>query len=155
MLRAVGRPSDMVYVLARSAVAASGAADTNENTLATITVPAGALGSSGAVRISCLFSYTNSANNKTLRVKFGGTTYFSQVVTTTGLQSLTVGVSNRTSATQVGWFPLNPNPYNAQAGSAVTSSVDTSAAVTILITGQKATAGETLTLECYSVEIMP
>jgi hypothetical protein len=155
MLRAVGRSPDMVSVLARSGVAVSAGANTNENTLATITVPAGAMGSSGSVRVTCLFSYTNSANNKTLRIQFGGTTYVSQLVTTTTLQALIGGVSNRTSGTQVGWFPLNPNPYNAQTGSAVTSSVDTTAAVTILITGQKATAGETLTLERYSVELLP
>jgi hypothetical protein len=155
MLRAVGRSPDMVSVLARSGVAVSAGADTNENTLATITVPAGAMGDSGSVRVTCVFSYTNSGNSKTLRVKFGGVTYASQGATTTAIQSFIVGISNRTNATQVGWFPINPNQLSGQSGSPITSSVDTTAAVTILITGQKATAGETLTLERYSVELLP
>lgn len=39
------------YILAASAVAAPTTGDTSENTLATVTIPAGALGANGIIRI--------------------------------------------------------------------------------------------------------
>src|SRR5688500_6060251 len=74
------------YVLAQSAVAASHTGNTTETTLATVTVPANAIGANGRLRVTSLWSHTNSANSKTLRVRFGGaagTIYTSLTVTTT------------------------------------------------------------------------
>ena len=45
-------------------------------------------------------------------------------------------------------------PHCRNAAALVTSAVDTSADVTLLITGQKAVAGEVLTLKAYSIEVL-
>src|SRR5213079_2421852 len=52
-------------VLAQSAVAASVTGTLTETVLATIAIPAGAMGVNGAIRVTALWSYTNSADTKT------------------------------------------------------------------------------------------
>jgi hypothetical protein len=147
-------------VLARSAVPVSAAADTTENTLATITIPAGLMGLSGGLRINGVWTYTNSGNNKTPRVRFGGaagTAYQSTVATTTASARWPLNIQNRNSASsQIGGVAASANgPVGLSAASNVTSTVDTSAETTLVFTGQKASAGETITLESYIVEILP
>jgi hypothetical protein len=152
------------YVLAQSAIAVSGAADTNENTLATITVPANAMGTNGTVRVSVYFSFTGSTNAKTLRARFSGGagTQFVNVgtaVAATTSISFEFVIQNRNAAnSQVGGMPNYPVQQNSSAPgvwttSTATASVDTTAATTIVITGQKATGAETLTLERYLAEV--
>lgn len=146
-------------ILGASGAAISTPADTNEDTLATITVPAGAMGANGFLRISTLWAFTSSANNKTPRIRFGGasgTIYVNPVITTNvGLSQETV-IANRNAAnSQVGFASAGTNGGSglSTASANVTSSVDTTASTTIVITGQKASAGETLTLEFYLVEL--
>lgn len=145
------------YVLARSAVAVSCPADTTEDVLATVTIPAGAMGISGAVRVTTVWTITNSANAKTLRMRFGGTSgtaYLSTAATTSASFSDCHLISNRGSASsQVG--SAQAIGLGGSAAAVITSSVDTASATTIVISGQKASAGETLTLESYLVELFP
>lgn len=145
-------------ILAQSFVAASGAADANENALATITVPAGAMGANGSLRIWTLWAFTNSANNKTARIRFSGaagTQYLALTVTTTATYSDVRMISNRGATnSQVGSASSGSSMFALSAGTYPTSAVDTTAATTIVITGQKASAGETITLEGYSVQLL-
>ncbi|HUP07657.1 MAG TPA: hypothetical protein VMU47_10930, partial [Caldimonas sp.] len=60
------------YILAQASPAAATPADTSEDTLATITVPANALGSAGALRIVTHWSCNNNGNVKTVRVRYSG-----------------------------------------------------------------------------------
>lgn len=154
----LGNPAIRNYslggVLARSAVAASGAADTNENTLATITIPANMMGASGIVKVTTWWAYTNSANNKTLRIKYNGTAAASLVATTTVQAEVTAYIVNR-GATNSQFVRGESKTAAAIATTAGTDAEDTTADSTILITGQKASGGETLTLEGYVVEVIP
>lgn len=147
------------YILGQSAVAVSVSATTSEETLATITVPANSMGANGCVEILAAFTMTNSANNKTMRFKFGGaaTTYRVLVATTSATFLVYGALCNRNatnsqvsnvSQTAAGAFGSSINPL-------VTSAVDTTANVDITITGQKASSGETLTLENYMVRLYP
>jgi len=147
-----------IVILGASGTAVSAAADTNENTLATITVPAGAMGLRGILRITTSWTTTSSANNKTLRVRFSGGagTQYATLVYTTSVSAFDVRyIINRDSATsQVGSMAAKDTGLGAGGGALVTSSVDTTAATTVVITGQKASAGETLTLGSYLVELI-
>jgi hypothetical protein len=141
-------------VLAASAVAASHTGDTLEAALATIAIPAGAMGPNGQLRVTTQWTYTNSANAKTLRVRFGGTSgtpYLAQSSTTTASAVFQNRIANRGAAnSQIG----NSNTsFGATTGAVVTSAVDTSAAVNLVITGVLANAGDTVTLESYLVEL--
>jgi hypothetical protein len=140
-------------ILGQSGTDVSGAADTNENTLATIAVPA-AIGIHAGVRITCAFTFTSSANNKTVRVRWGGTQISGAVyTTTTGAHGIAIvtnkGVANSQTSTGILF-----SDSNAVAVNRATPAIDTASAVNITITGQKASAGETLTLNSYTVELL-
>jgi hypothetical protein len=140
-----------VSVLTQSAVAVSHTGDTNEFTFATVTVPGGAMGANGRVEVDAEFTYPNSANAKTLKVKFGGTTFHQAAPTTTATDRILTFIANRSASTQVG--PAPGLSVGTSTGSAVTASVDTTADVTLLITGQLVLNTETLTLESYCVKL--
>lgn len=146
-----------VRVLASSATAVSCAADTNENTLATITVPAGIMGLNGILRITSAWTFTGSTNSKTWRVKFGAMTVQDNGTTTAGVTSIrcvselrNVGATNSQKGNSYTWTIAGSVPATAP----TTAAIDTTAAVTMLITGQKGLAGETLTLDSYLVELI-
>lgn len=145
------------FTLRASGVAVTAPADTNENILATITVPPNKIWPNGTIRVWMVFSMTNNANVKTGRVRFsgiGGTIFRS--VTLTSLLSFTAlcEFQNRNSITsQIGGAATVD--LAGSGGGVVTAAVNTGAEQTIVITGQKATAGDTLTLERYKVECFP
>lgn len=148
-------------VLGKSGAAVNTPADTSEDTLATINIPANAMGANGVLRIYTLWSFTSSANNKTLRIRFSGasgTIYMNPVFTTSvGYAALTMIANRNATNSQVGFASAATNGGlgSSSASANVTSSVDTTAATSLVITGQKASAGETLTLESYLVELIP
>lgn len=147
-------------LLAASAVAASVTGTATETALATITIPAGAMGLNGAVHIYTVWTITNSANSKTVRVRFGGaggTAYAALAATTSTSISDLRRIRNRNSASsQVGAFNAGGSVGLGANGNALTTSaVDTSAAVDIVLSGQLANTGETITLESYEVWLMP
>jgi hypothetical protein len=146
-------------IIAQSAVAVSGAADTNENTLATITVPGGAMGPNGVLRFYTLWSFTNSANTKTGRARLGGiggTAFMSWAQTAfVSANFFMGGIFNRGAANQQIGQPLSGSSFTiAFGGACVTGAVDTNQDQTLVITGQKALAGETFTLEAYLAELL-
>jgi hypothetical protein len=142
-------------VLAQSAVQVSHTGDTAEFTFATITVPAGAMGANGAVYIEALFSMSGANNTRTPRIKFGGTVVAGgNAIASTNLSAkLGNTVQNRNSqSSQVCLNPLNVGPFLVGGTSAVTTAaIDTSASVSITITGQLTSAADTINLEAYRV----
>ena len=146
------------HVLAASAVAASITGTTSETVLATVSIPAGAIGPNGILRVTSQWSYTNSANNKILRLRLGGlsgSTFFDVTQTTTAVY------------VDLGRLIHNVNSNAAQksrgasvtgAGSTgtahITRTVDTTVALDLVFTGQLANTGETVTLESYVVELL-
>lgn len=143
------------YILAASAVASSVTGTATETTLATITLPANSMGANGIVRVITAWTHTNSANNKTLRMKFGGTSYLNSNVTTNATSRVETQISNRNATgSQVGHSPSATASFSSSGSAIVTSAVDTTASVTLLITGQLATTSETITLESYIVEVL-
>lgn len=152
-------PSDLERVpyldpdVGHSAVAVSCPADATEDTLATITLPANTLGPNGYLEIVTLWTHTTSANNKTLRVRFGGTVFTVVVVTTSVTTNTPTIIRNRGATnSQVGFVSGSNSGFGTSGAAVITAAVDTTADVTILITGQKASAGEVLTLEGYSIK---
>lgn len=149
-------PVNGFAMIARSAVASSVTGTTTETTLATITIPAGVMGTNGQLWIMTLWSNTSNANNKTLRVRFSGiagTQYLLSTATTGVGSQIPLFIRNRNSASsQIGGNSSSAT-FGHTASAAVTSAVDTSLATTLVISGQLANAGDTLTLESYTVEL--
>lgn len=144
-------------LLARSAVAQSHTGDTAEFVFATITIPAGSLGVNGILRISTYWSYTNSANAKTGRIRLGGaagTQFLSVAHTTSAAFSDTRSIANRNALnSQVGIGAGTTVSGGTSTAAPTTSSVDTSLAQDLVLSGQLANSGETITLERYVVEV--
>lgn len=141
--------------IAQSAVAVPLTGTLTETTLATITIPAGAIGPNGSVEILTLWSYTNSANTKTMKVKLGATAINTAAGTTTATSQQFARVANRNSAASQIAFSNSTSGFGNSAGANITSAVDTSASVDITITGTLTNTGETITLESYVVKIFP
>ena len=123
-------------------------------TLATITIPAGLLGANGKLKIYPLWSTTNNANVKTLRVVFGGsalTTMTSQSVPNNSglviIRNINSESAQKTSSGLVAGI-------GASFGSIASTTIDTTAATTLVISGQLAVGTDTLTLQDLFVEVV-
>lgn len=148
--------SGFATLLAQSYVPVSAPADTTEDTLATITLPANALGLNGGVRITTAWSMTNNTNAKTGKVKFGAAsvTVLNGAVSIASGQSVSEFYNRGATNSQLTktWTLISSSQVHSPVLG--TGSVDTTASVSITITGQKATGTDTLTLEGYTVELL-
>jgi hypothetical protein len=147
-------------------VAASGAAvadpgnTTAETTMATITIPANSMGVNGSLRIMTTWSTTNNANAKTVRFRLGGAsgTQFATVNIASALSAdVSRMIQNRNSASsQVGNISATSvGAFGVTSGNAVvTATVDTTAAVDLIISIQKGTGTDSTVLERYTVEVL-
>lgn len=149
----------MPYVLAQSAVAVNNTGNTTENTVATITVPANAMGANGRIRITTLWTCTNSANNKFCRVRVGGgagTQILTATLTTVASLREQSEWANRNATNSQITFPAahQTATFNTSTGANLATAVDTTAQFTIVLTAQLASAGETITLESYLAELI-
>lgn len=127
-------------------------ADTNEKTLYTVNIPP--MGPNSQLMIRTMWSFTNSANNKTVKWKFGGTTVYSNNVTTSAIDVRDWFFRNRnaTNAQVLGYG--NSGVYGVGTATLATSAIETNAGGALTITGQKANSGEVLTLESVDVFII-
>lgn len=147
-----------MQLLARSAVQQSVTGTTSETVLATVTVPANLMGINGGLLIWPTFSYTNNANTKTIRARFGGiggTQYAINSVTTTASAAGLIKVRNRGSASsQVGGSGNSIGGLGTSAAAVVTSAVDTTQNADIVLTGTLAVTTDTISLETYDVWVL-
>ena len=146
-------------VVRASGVQVTAPADTAENILATILIPAGTMGKNGTLDVQCLFSFTGSTNSKTAAVKFGPTL---------GGASLMTSVTTATAANLAANFWTmfaNRNDYKKQSrivnqGLSVITlaptevTVDTTVDNYVYLTGTKATGAESMVLERYVVRLV-
>ena len=111
-------------------------------TLLTITIPAALMGSIGRLTMISFFALTNNANNKTLRAAVGA-----NQVAVQGAASL--------AATGFNFWLLNLNSATAQRNNSSTSfTIDTTASMDLIITGQLANAADSMTLNTLTLELI-
>lgn len=158
---AVARVLGLPVVLGMSAVAVSCPADTNEDALATVTVAANAMGLNGRVRVTSQWTFAGAGGNKTPRVRFGGaggTAYVATALNNANtVVKLVTEFANRGAANSQhgGTVIHNNDPALGYVPTATTGAIDSSAASSVYISGQKAAGADTLTLESYLVELYP
>ena len=115
---------------------------TSETTMLTVSIPASLMNKRGRLSVIVLLSLTNNANAKTVKAKVGGQTVAAITSTSQNLAAFST------------WL-LNVNSETAQKnGNAVSFTVDTTIANDLVITGQLANAGDTVTLTTFSMEII-
>jgi hypothetical protein len=147
------------YLLQQSSVPVSSGNITSETVFASCPVAAGALGSNGALRVTSHWACTSNANAKTIRVRWdgiSGVAFLSANATaTTGCVAATHIGQNNTTFGQVGSSSVVMNAgYVVGSSQGSTAAADTSAATSLVITGQKGTGTDTLTLQSYVVELL-
>lgn len=145
-------------VLAQSAVVATKTGDTVETTLATITIPGGALGATGRIRVSTIWTITNNANAKNIRVRLGGiggTAFQNVPISTAATAAFETHIANRGAvASQVGWAFGCRFDQVFTSFTPVTGSLNTAIDQDLVITAQLAVGTDSATLEAYMVEIL-
>jgi hypothetical protein len=148
------------YVLAQSGVQVTNTGNTTENTLATITIPAGAMGANGSIRLTWVIGrVSGTANTVQGRVRFSGaaSTIFGTIPLTTAQFSAKgqVDITNRNATnSQIGGPSGATGGFSTSTSAVVTAAVDTTAATTIIITCQNTDALDTGALEFYRCELM-
>jgi len=137
-----------VEVLSSSAVAASCASTAADEVLGSFTVRAGIIGVNSIIQIEPLWTFTNSANNKILKVRIGGVTVYSATRTTSVKEAPLIVLANRNSlASQI--QPYDNAYVTAGAGEPATYTINFANLVTVDITGQRANSSDTLKLEYF------
>lgn len=145
--------------LTRNSVNAAG--DATETQLVAVTIPA--IGPNGGLRATGIWSYTNSATTKTMRVRFGaaaagtgGVSYHSQGATTTATQMQQILLGNRNATnSQAGGTTAGTGGWSTSATAFVTSAIDTTVPTEIhfgCLWGG-AIAAESISLQGYIVEV--
>jgi len=146
------RLSQIHFYNLTAAVALTGT--TSETTLLTVNIPASLIGASGKVKMYPLYSMTNNANAKSLRVKLGGSMAFYTAVSNSSHSSALVIIRN------IGSESVQKSSTSVVSGlgnigvALTTLAIDTSVATTITVTGQLANSADTMTLEGFFMEIV-
>jgi hypothetical protein len=131
-----------------------------ETIMASLRIPANSIGKNGAVEVTTLWAYTNSANNKTMNARFAATagitgTIMGNIVVTTNASSQGLWIMRNANATNVqnSYVTSMMVPYGATTvATFYTTAVDTTADSYVNLTGTVAAAAETLTLQhAYAV----
>ena len=158
ILTTIGWTQNSETIPVQSAVAVLCPADTTEDIL--VSIPLQALSGNGSLCLYTQWSFTNNANVKTLRVRLGGIAgaqYGMLAAASNVGASIITNISNRgVQNSQVGYSMGVFDSGVSHGTGKVVSSVDMSVAgQTLLITAQKATAGDVITLENYQLEWLP
>lgn len=156
--RAVAATIGLWKPLAGSAVAVTHTGNTNETALATIAIPAGAMGPNGQLRVWTNWTITNSGNTKTPRIRLGGISgdaFFSAGPTAIASFHDVRRICNRNSQSSQMSSPAGLNGGIGQSGGAIaTGTQNTANALDLIISGQLANSGESIVLESYLVELL-
>lgn len=147
------------YVLAASAAQVQLTnANNSETTIVTVTIPAGAMGANGALRVTVTWSAGSSGDTKNLRCRLNGlsgTAYLTNAFTTGSIYQRTQAIiQNRNSASsQMSVIAGTGNGGWSATTALTTSAIDTTAAVDLVFTGQCSVNGNTMNIESYMVEL--
>jgi hypothetical protein len=126
-----------------------------ETALATITIPGGLLGTKGQIEVSALWSYTNNANSKSLKVKLGATAFLSVSKTTTANDQTYTRIMNLTASTQEGLTNASEGAVGATAIANTTGAIDTTADAALTLTATLGNVADTITLKSYIAKLFP
>ncbi|WP_059413444.1 hypothetical protein [Cupriavidus basilensis] len=127
---------------------------TSETVLATIPIPAGAMGPNGALRVTALWSFTNGANAKSCVIRLGASqiSLFSTTTTNSGQQQSVTRARGATNSQVTQGF--GSTGFGTTTNSPVLTTVDMTSAQNVTLTGILTNASDTITLEAYTVELL-
>lgn len=135
-------------------------ANTSETILKTVTLPP--LGLNSIIDIDSLFSWTSSANTKTIRVRLGGIggQLVGSFASTTNLtQQLKTIIRNVNSvSTQKSFSVTSTSGFGTSTNAVVSGAINTGVSTTLVFTGQldaaAAAAGDSIRYEASTVKVV-
>lgn len=145
--------------LGQGGAAAALTGTVTETALATVTVKGGAMGAQGQIMVHSSWSYTNSANAKNARLRIGGvagTVCMNYTVTTTLTLSDLRRVANRNSVssqTVTASSGGHTGGFGTAANALPTPAQNSASDFDLVLTGQLANTGETITLESWCMTL--
>ena len=146
--------NNTVKLVEQSAIAVPVTGTTAETTVSQLNIPGNSMYINGSMRIKLFVSNTNSANNKTIKIKLAGNILMNNIVTTTNSAVYEVTVYNRGAINNQIAAPATSNISFGTGGAFSTSAVDMSKDQALTVTCQLALSTETCQLEAVTVEIL-
>ena len=127
-----------------------------ETTLASVAIGAGTVGATGALHVIACGTLAGVNNTKTMRLKFGGTTIatITQAAGTTSDWYFDAWMYNTASNAQRWFVQRNGNDVLTDSFDYTTSAIDTASVQTLLLTGQLANVGDTITQTMWDVFVI-
>lgn len=147
------------YVIAQSGTPLTVGAVTTEVVLSTVTIPGGAMGPNGMLRITSAWEVNNSANDKWPIIRVGGTGGALYLDTTmpnvVHMIRMNYVVNLNSQSSQSSLFSgFSMDSYRGSSSADVTSSVNTASDWDLVFAGRKPTsAADTCILMAYTVEV--
>lgn len=138
-------------------------AATAETNLAAIKIPANSLGANGTIRVTANFSYVNSADTKTVILRWNATsgatsggqiTSTAQTTTVAEEMHWVIRAANATNAQATYVGGGGTSPFGTTTTAAVATTVDTTADSFLNINVTQTAAGDNMKLIGYTVEII-
>lgn len=148
-------------VLGNSAVQVACASTAADETLYSLLIPAGTLGANDELQIEPYWRFTNSANNKIIFAKTAlGVDLWRRTRTTTSEEAPLIVMANRNALNSQTFVYARPSAGSAGhfvggTQSDQTATIDFSLAQTIIVGGQRANSGDSLTLERVRITLFP
>jgi hypothetical protein len=141
-------------VVAAFAATASVTGTTAETTLVTIAVPP--MRANDRLRITVQWGHVGTAGTWTVRTKFAGTSFGDIGAFSAGNPSARtqVEISNRNATNAQIGAAIGQANWSQSTTAGVTSAIDTSITQNITLTGQLASAADTVSVESYLVELL-
>jgi hypothetical protein len=149
-----------VITLASTGVITTVTGTTAETALYTVAIPNGIMGPNSAMRIEPAWSYTNSSNSKSLRLRIGATMagpiVYDRTRNTSSLESPLIVLINRgVQNVQVNVYAPTGSYGNNAPNFVGTNAFDFAAAgLNFYVTGQLTNTGESISLEALMVSVL-
>lgn len=150
-----GSASALFKELARQTQKLSWTGDTAENVLLTVDVPP--MGKNSYLDFSSLWSVTNNANNKIVRVRLGGASGTVLMQWTATTIATIIDINRKTLNRGATNSQISSNALSfvgTSTGNPLTSSIETNAGTTLVFTVQLANAADTASLEYAVVNLV-
>jgi hypothetical protein len=153
------RPQNGICLLAQNNAGLANTGNTTENVLATVNLPANLMGVNSALEIVTAWSFPANANAKNIKARLGGISGAGYLAfnqnngSNVSCQVYTL-IRARAAGSQFGFSNTQSGFSGGQASSNATSSLDMTAAQTLVFTAQCGVGTDTITLESYTVKLL-
>jgi hypothetical protein len=143
-----------VGVLAQQGAPLSVTGTLVETTLLTVAIPAKAVGPNGVIRVAMSTALTSNGDTKTVSAYLGGQKLFASAASGISGQDIQFRIAANGTNAQTGNWAATSNMGLGSSSTRLTSAVDMTVAQNLTITGLLASAGDTITLLDYTVELL-